>query len=273
MQLRLERILTKLAERENPRILIEWQTTSDQDHISRLQWLARRLASQGFVLLIGQLEATQAGRLPANTDLHIRDWLTGYADLHGLLARQLFPANAQINATYADNGQNPWVVLTETRVAALSEVFAGYIAPYLAYRQQNPPATELELRGLMDIVLYDKLVADNLSVRDYHLLMEQGVEQLQRMLNTHMQHISVTGFERPLITSLEPQRPSTLPEQDEMLSPRETFKRNLDRIESDDSDLTATNQMFLNPALPRKRDDKGDTGPLRPRRDNGRKPR
>jgi hypothetical protein len=97
---------------------------------------------------------------------------------------------------------------------------AGFVAPYIVQRQFSPKVSEVELRGLMDLIL-DELEAGNLDRETYKQLRNDTVEILKHILATPVHQLAVTNFDREIFTDSQrlvpvkvepPQPPTTLPE-------------------------------------------------------------
>ncbi len=209
---RLQRILLKLTERNAP-ALIAWsrqQFAKGTDNWERE--LARRLASQNslVVLVAGEFTAS----MQHNQKQHITAWVKGYQQFHRLLGRSLFPTTRRFHARYADDKMPPVVVLTADPTP-IATVFSGYVLPYLAVRQsQQHLASELELHGLMDVII-DHLQADDLPRAAIDEMRRTGVRLLINMLNSKVRHLSLTDFDGSVLVDIQqppaPPRPPTLP--------------------------------------------------------------
>lgn len=204
MTARIERILFKLSQQHAPHLTPPgWEQRGDP--IDRVQKLARKLASYDIVVLVGDLP----NELVALKEIHIQDWIRGYAQLYNLLANGLFPSFGKLDAQYADNRMPPIVVLKGQSTPVMT-VFAGCICPYMGLRQPaRKQVTDLELRGLMDYVL-GELEANDLPRAVYDSLRETGIELLRQMLASTVRHVSLTLFDKPeLLKMIQPPAPPT----------------------------------------------------------------
>lgn len=255
---RIERILHKLCQEHAPQLTPPgWD--SEGDPVTRIHKLARKLASYNVVLLVGEVPA-ELGTLG---QMHVEDWVRSYGQFYSLLAKQLFPSFAEVNASYADNRQPPVIVLKGASVPIMV-ILAGYVIPYMAVKRTRGKITDLELRGFMDVIL-DELEAGDLSRADYDQIREEGVKILRQMSESMVRHISLTLFDRPILDEIQPSLPNmdeappppaqppeakpqerqppppppgTLPEQE-----RITYK--LEHLAEDDATPTPTEQMFI----------------------------
>jgi len=249
---RLQRILLKLAERHSP-ALTAWsrqQFTRDVDNWERE--LASRLASQNslVVLIADEFEPSML----KDQKRHITDWVKSYQRFHRLLGQLLFPTTRRFHARYADDKMPPVVVITADP-APIATVFSGFVLPYLAIRQpEQNLASELELRGLMDMII-DHLQADDLPRAVIDEMRRSGVNLLVSMLQTRVRHLSLTDFNGQVLAQIQPSqspppppRPETLPgeSQHQPDVPPENTAYELPQIpdSSSESKLTATQDMF-----------------------------
>jgi len=262
---RLERILYKLAYQHAPHLVPPgWSRTGDR--ITRIQTLARALASYDITVLVAEIPES----LLSLKDLHIQDWLRNYAQMYNLLRESLFPSYGGINAQYADD-RIPPVIVFKGAATPIITLFSGYITPYLTVRQDQT-ISDLEIRGLMDFILAE-LEAESLPRPQYKHLRETGAVILRQMLNSTVKHVSLTLFDKPVLDSIQPPSlrqvtekhvappPTQLPEQKQL-------QFELEHLPSDEEPETPTEQMFVQdipmnrppgrrppvPPLPSKRD-------------------
>ena len=272
MKARLDRVLKKLALEHTPHLIAQYKQM-EGDQIAHIQWLARQLARYNVVVLAGKLKEMH------NVDLYVQDWLRGFGQFNALLTSNLYPSFNQISASNGDTVENPHIVVLQLDVEPVSNALAGYVIPYLAWRQPQRPYSEPELRGLMDIILREELGVGNLQPDVFYRLQMEGVAILKQMLGVQMRYISVTTFDQPILSLLPkqpPQPPIMLPE--EQKRQEREFTRELENVERQEVDTTPSEAMF-NP-IPMRHQSKDVTGqpnrakkpfvpvPPLPRRDN-----
>lgn len=202
---RLERILSKLAQRHAPHLLARRQHIT-ANPVARVQALARKLARYGVLVLVGQVDDA----LAPHRQLVVEDWVQAYARFYASLAVPLLPSYAQLEAREADAEVPPIIVLLG-QAAPVIDVCAGLVNPYLAQRGPEGGITDLELGGLMDEVLVD-LDVDNLPPAARRDLRENGRLALRRLVNAPITLISLTTFDRPILPPAPRMPPATLPE-------------------------------------------------------------
>jgi hypothetical protein len=245
MSARLERILVKLARQHAPHLALP-QRDEQMTEAEHLQRLARALNAYSLLVLAGDLppEVFKA------REMYIHEWITAYGQFYNLLAHALFPSFSRIQAYYADDHLPP-VVVIQGEATPVIHAMAGFVVPYLAIRQQSESVSDLELRGLMNIVL-EELEGGDLSPAVVTYLVDQGVGILKTLLAAKVQHVALTAFERPILSELEirvpaaaapppeaiPERPGALPEQQAL-----TYA--LEQLPEDENDPpTPTEEMF-----------------------------
>jgi hypothetical protein len=94
---------------------------------------------------------------------------------------------------------------------------AGFVAPYVVQRQFSPTISEIELMGLMDLIL-DELEAGTLARDTYKQLRDDCVNILKQMLATPVHQLGVTEFDRAIFSDsqrlvpVKVEPPTTIPE-------------------------------------------------------------
>ncbi|MFW5691793.1 MAG: hypothetical protein ACOCX3_00425 [Chloroflexota bacterium] len=253
---RVERILSKLAQRHAPHLLTSGFVQTN-DRVVWMQTIGRKLADHGVLVAIGGVSPVIA---PAQ-QVHIEDWIGTTARLYRLLAGALFPSLNQLTAHYADD-QHPVVVVLEGSAGPVLAALAGCIIPYVGLRQVNASSvTEKDLDALMDVVLA-QLEATDLPMATYNGLRDNAVVLLRQMLSATVRHISLTGFDPamlPLVRSMTdrqaPAAPGPLPGPPAPASapqtppsparPAEQPAHELELLPDDDQPPTPTEQMFV----------------------------
>ncbi len=250
MNTRLERILIQLARQHASHLVAPgWDAKGDYDQC--LRQLARKLANYNFLVIMGVVPPG----LMANRAAHIQRWVTEYGRLYRLLAGKLFPTFAAVSARYADP-RIPPIVVIHGRARPVIQVMAGFLLPYIAIRQKEPIISELELRGLMDMVL-DELEA-GLPYEEHRRLRREGAEILQGMLAMQIRQLALMDFDQVLF--FKNRRPPTLPEEQKLPSTGYL----LPLLEDEREETTPTEKLFSTPIpmfFERKQD---DAGPRRP---------
>ena len=203
MTTRVERILTKLAQRHAPYVL---QKAPQGD--TRLRYMADELALNGVMLLAGTIKSRDVQGT-------VNQWATCYTGLYTLIADDLFPHFMEYRVLYADKQQPPLLVF-EASLAALTQVLAGYVTPYIAAKQQQRMVSEAEMLGIMTYIL-EALAADDLPRNRVEHLRVNGQRYMRDLLHLPVEHVSLTSFARPLFQKMQqhndlPPPPAELPE-------------------------------------------------------------
>lgn len=203
MTTRVERILTKLAQRHAPYVL---QQAPQGDN--RLRYIADELALNGVMLLAGTIKSPDVQGT-------VNQWATGYTNLYMLLTKELFPHFTEYRVLYADK-QHPPLLVFEASLAAVTEVLAGYVTPYIAAKQQQRMVSEAEMLGIMTYIL-EALAADDLPRARVDYLCMNGQRFMRDLLQLPVDYVSLTSFARPLFQKMQqhnnlPPPPAELPE-------------------------------------------------------------
>ncbi len=243
MTARLERILTKLTQQHAPHLLpIAWG--QGEDAATQVQKISRHLARHHILVLMAEITPEQMKA----REMLIMEWIQEFARLYNLLAQTLFPSFKKISAQYTDDLMPP-VVVINGQANAVVQVIAGYVVPYVALRQDQP-VTDLELRGLAEIIL-EELEASDLGEEAYKMLRAGCVKIIRELLTIKARHIALTAFDRPVLDDIQPKTqpgisprapadappPDKLPEQEQL-----TYE--LEHLPEEDGPLTPTEQMF-----------------------------
>lgn len=265
---RIDRILRKLAEAHYPDLLANYWAEQNED--KRIRTYSRQFAQVGVVLVAGSIpdEYTLNPQIKARV---VGQWIRPYRKLYQLLTQRLFsnmPALHQFESRYADTLDPPIVILRGEATAVLHWV-AGCINPYVDNRQQYKSATRAEFYSIMSMIL-DALEAGSGQLRTE--LITAGITFLEEMINSPVNHISLTRFDDEVVKLLgltqagrkSPKPPPAgMPEKEVAppAPPNDTpethipFDTSLDYVE--DSTPTATAEMF-------RYEVNTDTGPLPP---------
>lgn len=191
---RLEQILTRFAQQHAPQILMRgWPGMDDPKW--RHAGLARRLAAYNILVLIGA---------PDTTSIHeaapaVQKWVNGYASFYNMLTQNIYPSLTTINAEYADGGM-PVIIAMRGEASQVMEVMAGYLCPYVVKRQYRPTISDVEIKGLMDMML-DEAGGEKLSREQFKTLSRSGMDIIKKMLlNPPLRQLPLTIFDRNLYT-------------------------------------------------------------------------
>ncbi|MCL4249481.1 MAG: hypothetical protein KJ065_15165 [Anaerolineae bacterium] len=212
MKERLEKTLIAVASRyAKPLVPTGWQKPGDYPRA--LPELARALASYNVLVLLGDLPVPYTGE----ASLHIKLWADTYERLYGRLARVLFPSFAECTCYYADQEWPPIIILRGA-ATPLIEALADYVAPFVVMRQSNAQVSDVELRGLMDLVL-EELEATDLPREEYVRLRDETAAMVRDLLALNVRQMPLTPAKRPVFGVLPPpappapEPPGTLPEE------------------------------------------------------------
>ncbi|MCC6614283.1 MAG: hypothetical protein IT320_12450 [Anaerolineae bacterium] len=211
MKERLERTLIAIAGRyAKPLVPAGWKQPGDYPR--PLPELAQTLASYNVLVVVGDLPVPYTGE-PA---LHIKLWVDTYERLYRTLAKALFPSLAECSSYYADQEWPPIIIL-HGAATPLIETLAGYVAPFVVMRQGNARVSDVELRGLMDLVL-EELEATDLPREQYVRLREDAAGIVRDLLASNIRQMPLTPARRPVFgvmptTEAPPEPPETLPEE------------------------------------------------------------
>ncbi len=213
MDQRDENVLVTLTERYAPSLLSMWDRRGTFD--DRLPRLARGLASYNILVLMAD-EPYSLQNIHQNMGTLIQEWANHYAEFYRRLCQDLFPSFNQVSVHGTDN-RWPIIVYLQGTATPVIQRMAGFIAPYIVERQFSPTISEVELMGLMDMVL-DELEAGNLPRDAYKQLRNDCIEIIKQMLETPVQQLPVTEFDREIFSDsrrfvpIHVEPPPTIPE-------------------------------------------------------------
>jgi transcription antitermination factor NusG len=219
MDARLEQILLMLAQQYAPQLLQTWKR--DDDLTRRLPLWARQLADYNILVIMGDSPYSLQA-LGGNVNTYIQTWVNNYGQFYQLLARALFPSYVYLGAHYTDD-KWPVVIYMQGAATPVIQRMAGYVAPFIVQRQLDKVVSEVELMGVMDLIL-DELEAGNLARDTYKYIRDDGVAVLKQMLSAQIRQLPVTEFDRPIfsdsqrIIPLKMDLPEALPEEDSQIT-------------------------------------------------------
>lgn len=213
MDQRDENVLVALTEQYAQSLLPMWDRRGTFDE--RLPRLARGLASYNILVLMAD-QPYSLQNIQQNIGAMIQEWANNYVALYRRLCRDLFPSFNQVSL-HATDDHWPIIIYLRGSATPVIQRMAGFVAPYIVQRQFSPTVSEIELMGLMDLIL-DELEAGNLARETYKQLRNDSVDILKQMLATPIHQLSVTEFDRAIFSDsqrLVPVRvepPLTIPE-------------------------------------------------------------
>ena len=199
---RLERALIAIARRYAPELVPPtWQMAGD--YPAPLPDLARRLAAQGALAMMGDLVAGGG-----DAGMAFRAWADGYTRMYAVLCAPLFPSYAEVTAFFVDNEQPPVVVLVGAATPVI-ETMAGIIAPYVVMRQGAAATgvTAAELDQIVRLAL-DELEASDLPPDALMRLRDDAVTALRALLSASIRQYALIPPSRDLFA---PPPPPSLP--------------------------------------------------------------
>jgi hypothetical protein len=195
MDQRVEQILLTIAQQYAQPLLQTWERRGDYNQ--RLPRLARGLANYGILVIMGDQPYSLRG-LSDDVRVQIQDWVNSYAQFYYVLTQTLFPSYMQMSAHYTDD-KWPLVIFMRGSAAAVIQRMAGYIAPFVFYRQMDAKVSEIELAGVMDLIL-EELEASSLPIEVYRKLRADGVNILKHLLEVQIRQLLLTDFDQPIFT-------------------------------------------------------------------------
>lgn len=191
MEPRLRKTLIAVAHRYAPAQVSAMESASNDASPEDAQAWAGALATEGVLLLMGDLPPA----LYEQSGVLFKAWADHYLALYGRLCAALFPSFTTINAFYADDDFPPIIGLAG-EAAPVIAVLAGYVAPYAAAKADSrlplrTQVSDVELRGLMDMIL-DELEAGDLPSGTQRALRMEGATILRALLAEPVQPILLT---------------------------------------------------------------------------------
>ncbi|MCA0458619.1 MAG: hypothetical protein LCI00_31970 [Chloroflexi bacterium] len=195
MDQRDERIMVSLAEQFAPALLQLWDKRGTFD--DRLPRLARGLASYNILILMAD-QPYSLQSINQNVGTLIQDWANLYLTFYKRLCQDLFPSFNQVSVHSTDDRWPVMIYLKGTATPVIQRM-AGFITPYIVQRQFSPTVSEVELLGLMDLIL-DELEAGNLPRDVYKHLRTDCIDIVKQILATPVHQLAVTDFDRNLFS-------------------------------------------------------------------------
>jgi hypothetical protein len=202
MKERLENTLVAVARRYAPQ-LVPPNWTKAGDYPRPLPELARALSNYNVAVILGDVPVPYT----AEASVHIKLWADTYANLYQAIARVLFPSYTTCNTYFADEAWPP-IILLHGAATPLIEALAGYIAPFVAARQGAGSSSDIELRGLMDIVL-EELEGGDLPREEYQRLRDQTAGLVKDLLALHVRQMPLTPPAHPILGVAASNAPSS----------------------------------------------------------------
>jgi hypothetical protein len=215
---RLEQLLIGIAQQNAPQALMTWNRQGNEQQ--QLASLARQLANYNLLVILGDFPQSLQ-TLTQDIGTQIQGWVDAYGQMYHLLAGELFPSFVQLSAHYADD---KWPVLIYMKGAATPVIrqLAGYVSPFIVRRQLDPVVSEVELLGIMDLIL-DELEASTLPLDRFKRVRGEGIAILKRLLASPIRQLPLTDFDQVIFTDSQriilpapppakPPEPPSLPE-------------------------------------------------------------
>ncbi len=191
---RLEHVLTVLTQQHN---LYPANLPTDIEQRSRQ--LAKLLAREGILVLAGDVPAAYM----ADRDHWLIQWVQIQVQFYKLLAETFFPSFAGFKPpVYADR-ELPALVVFDTDNAAVTDGMAKILIPYVALRHGQNLILDVELRGMMQMVLQE---IDPAKSRDHDNLTILGTPLLKQWLANPIEQIPLIEPEQPLYEELQTQQ-------------------------------------------------------------------
>ena len=213
MDQRDENVLVALTEQYAQPLLSMWDRRGTFDE--RLPRLARGLASYNILVLMAD-QPYSLQNIQQNVGTMIQEWANNYVDLYRRICKDLFPSFNQVNL-HATDDHWPIIIYLRGTATPVIQRMAGFVAPYVVQRQFSPTISEIELMGLMDLIL-DELEASTLARDTYKQLRDDCVNILKQMLATPVHQLGVTEFDRAIFSDsqrlvpVKVEPPTTIPE-------------------------------------------------------------
>ncbi|MBI1276740.1 MAG: hypothetical protein GC179_01295 [Anaerolineaceae bacterium] len=213
MDQRDENVLVALTQQYAQPLLPMWDSRGTFDE--KLPRLARGLASYNILVLMAD-QPYSLQNIQQNVGSLIQEWANHYVALYRRICQDLFPSFNQVSVHPTDH-RWPIIIYLHGTATPVIQRMAGFVAPYIVERQFSPTVSEVELRGLMDLIL-DELEAGNLASGIYKKLRDDCIEILKHILATPVHQLSLTEFDRAIFSDsqrLVPVRiepPTSVPE-------------------------------------------------------------
>jgi len=195
MDQRDENILVALTQQYAQPLLPMWDRRGTFDE--RLPRLARGLASYNILVLMAD-QPYSLQSIQQNVGSLIQEWANHYVSLYRRICQDLFPSFNQVSVHPTDH-RWPVIIYLQGTATPVIQRMAGFVAPYIVERQFSPTISEIELMGLMDLIL-DELEAGNLAREVYKQLRNDCIEILKQLLATPVHQLALTEFDRAIFT-------------------------------------------------------------------------
>jgi hypothetical protein len=195
MDQREENVLVALAQQYAQPLLPMWDRGGKFD--DRLARLARGLASYNILVLMAD-QPYSLQSINQNIGTLIQEWANHYVELYQRICADLFPSFNHVSLHSTDR-QWPIIIYLHGTATPVIQRLAGFVAPYIVERQFSPKVSEVELNGLMDLIL-DELEAGNLNREAYKRLRNDTVVILRKILETPVHQLMITHFDRDIFT-------------------------------------------------------------------------
>lgn len=200
MTKRLNNTLTSLADQYASDLLIHAPPGGKQ----RIPYLADGLVRAGVLVMTADIPSN-------NYQLLLRRWVNGYGQLYNVMATNLFTTVTGINLGTVDNMIPPVVVLKGEAVPVI-DVLAGYVVPYVTFRQRTTTLSEAEIRGLVTFML-EELEADDITMQVLNTISRTSGRVIKELVTLPIRQYSLTSMKRQLFqnTDMLPKPPTKTP--------------------------------------------------------------
>ncbi|MEL6404391.1 MAG: hypothetical protein AAFR81_08495 [Chloroflexota bacterium] len=214
MTKRLNNTLTSLADQYAPDLLIH----APPDGKQRIPYLADGLVRAGVLVMTADIPTN-------NYQLLLRRWVNGYGQLYNVLSTNLFTTVTGINLGTVDNMTPPVVVLKGEAVPVI-DVLAGYVVPYVTFRQRTTTLSEAEIRGLITFML-EELEADDITMQVLNTISRTSGRVIKELVTLPIRQYSLTTMKKQLFhnTDMLPKPPTTTPQPAPEKKPKTQSKR------------------------------------------------
>lgn len=193
----LELTLVHVAQKYAPRIAPpKWKKAGDL--VLPLHVLARQLANYHVLVVLGHRAEQRSEDLPAV----VRECAEAYCDLYKLLVDVLYPPLKGVKAHYYSLNRSQLLVCIVGDARPVIEVLAGYVVPYVVERQHIGSVFDMEIMGLMDVILKTLDDGGDLTDAERRYLKLHGAAIITRLLKTQLRQLPLTRFDEKLFTKL-----------------------------------------------------------------------
>lgn len=181
---RLDNTLTSLANQYVPDALMK----APRDLDKRVPYLADSLVRVGILVMNADIPSN-------NYQFLLRRWIYGYRNIYDVLASNLFTTLRRIDLGTVDNMTPPVVVLKGQAIPIIN-VLAGYVVPYVTFRQQTSILNEPEIRGIIAIMLEE--LDDEITTQVSKVILQTCTQVIIELVTLPITQYSLTTMNKPL---------------------------------------------------------------------------